>query len=112
MTAVKLDFEATMERSGELGRYQVAGAERVLLLHRGAKGMEMLDVPASGVGDCFWVDHVVKGGADLHALVVEYVRHAHRLGCSPMSRQALDTIVGLSEDGLASALADSIAGAS
>jgi hypothetical protein len=95
MALVKLDFEATMERSGELGRYQVAGVERVLLLHRGAKGMEMLDVPASGVGDCFWVDHVVKGGADLHALVVEYVRHAHRLGCSPMSSAALDVAAGL-----------------
>jgi hypothetical protein len=109
MSIVKLDFEATMERSGELARYQVAGAERVLLLHPGAKGVEILDVPASGADDCFRVDRAARGGADLHALVAEYVRHAHRLGCPPMSARALDTIVGLSEDGLASALADSIA---
>jgi len=109
MSAVKLDFEVVLERSGELARYQVAGDERVVLAHPASRGVEILDVPASGDGDCFWVDRVAKGGATLHALVAEYVRHARRMGCCPMGSRALDLIVGLSEDGLASALADSIA---
>lgn len=109
MTVVKLDYEAVMDRSGELARYQVPDGERVVLVHPAPGGAEILDVPASGCGDCFRVDRAGKGGAVLHALVAEYVRHARRMGCCPMDSKALDTIVGLSEDGLASALADSIA---
>lgn len=108
MTVVKLDYEAVMDCSGELARYQVPDGERVLLVHPAPGGAEILDVPASGVGDCFRVDRAGKGGSALHAFVAEYVRHARRLGCCPMAPKALDVIVGLSEDGLANALADSI----
>jgi hypothetical protein len=108
MTAVKLDLEAVMEASGELARYRVPSGERVVLAHPAPGGAEILDVPASGGEDCFRVEKVSTSGGALHALVVEYVRQAREMGCCPMGPTALERIVGLSEDGLANALAESI----
>jgi hypothetical protein len=97
-----------MEASGEIARYQIPAGERVVLAHPAPGGAEILDVPASGCGDCFRVEQTSPSAAALHALVAEYVRHARRMGCCPMDSKALDLIVGLSEDGLANALAESV----
>jgi hypothetical protein len=107
MAALKLDLDEVVEASGELARYQVPIGERVLLAYPGPGGVQILDVPANGSGDCFFVDRGYDG-AVLHAFVQEYVGQARRLGCPPMSSRALDSIIGLSEEGLAGVLADSI----
>jgi hypothetical protein len=108
MTVVELDFDAVMAASGELARYQIPGGERVVLAHPSAGGAEILDVPASGVGDSHVVDRGYTDAAVLHAFVAEYVRHARLIGCCPMGREALDLVVDGTGAKLAEAFAENV----
>lgn len=105
MSRCRDDFEQVMAELGELARYQVCGEERVLVLYPVSAGAVVLDVPAAGEGRCYAVAGGCGDGAALAGLATEYVRHAHAVGCPPMSRRAVEAIVGVTESGLAGAIA-------
>lgn len=110
MSASRADFESVMATLGEVARYQVPGEERVLVLYPLEQGALLVDVPVSGEGECYRVDRVSQGGAVLAGLAREYVRHAHAVGASPMSRRASEVAVGLTASCLVEAFVESVWG--
>jgi hypothetical protein len=82
------------DEPGELARYIVGGAERVLYGQLIDGLVHVTDHPASGVGRTYHVDCCLArdGHAAVTALVADYTRQAARLKEIPMVKSATDRI--------------------
>lgn len=79
----------------ELGRYTVAGEERILV-GRGIEGvLYVYDFPRDGRGRRFFVESGFESKAELAVLLADYRRQAASLGVCPMSGEATERVLQL-----------------
>jgi hypothetical protein len=77
--------------SSSLATYSVQGCERSLRLEPTPTEVRLVDIPTRGAGETYLVEADVApdGDAALRALIVDYIAHAQKLNCVPMSPDAL-----------------------
>jgi hypothetical protein len=97
MTEVQLDIDALGREGTEVARYRVSAGERLVIGRCGCRGAELLDVPASGEGPAYHVDHGWIDGAVLEAFLRDYLAQAECLDRCPMSAAAIGIVVDSSE---------------
>ena len=78
----------------ELGRYEVAGAERVLIGRRISGVVRIFDAPAAG-GRRYQVDSGIESKRELAALVRDYKSRAAALGRCPMEPGQMAELLGV-----------------
>jgi hypothetical protein len=76
--------QAVISRPSELGRYSIAGGERVLVGQRVDGVVQITDRPVGGRGRAYLVEEGISSMGELAALVADYKAQAERLGDCPM----------------------------
>jgi hypothetical protein len=84
----------------ELGRYVTEARQQRILLGRRIDGVvHIYDAPlGSGPGRTYFVERGFETRGELAMLVRDYLRQAERLGCCPMSRQAVRLFIEASRE--------------
>ncbi len=83
----------------ELGRYEIASGERVLVGGRIDGVVHVFDCPQGGRGRRYFVEAGFRSLAELAVLLADYRRQAARLGACPMCREAIDRAFELTSVG-------------
>lgn len=79
----------------ELARYRVADEDRVVYGQRIHGVVRLTDRPADDHGRAFLIERGLNSMDELTALVADYVDQAQRLKAPPLSRAALNRLLGV-----------------
>jgi hypothetical protein len=80
----------------EVARYSISEGERVLLGRARPAGLEIQDVPLAG-GRRFPVDRGLSGSEAISSMIEDYLIQASRLDACPMDPDAINSILGPSD---------------
>ncbi len=110
MSDVSLDMSSISPNGTLLATYSLPGEEREIMGYDRHTGVALYDRPAGGAGKGLYIDGGLHWVEALKGIVAEYVAHAERIGCPPVSREGFSTTVASLDPGEAGVILGALFG--
>lgn len=93
MSDVSFDMSSISPNGTLLATYSLPNEEREIMGYDRQTGVALYDRPAGGAGKGLYIDGGLHWAETVNGIVAEYVAHAERIGCSPVSEEGFSTTV-------------------
>ena len=104
MSDVSLDMSSISPNGTLLATYSLPNEEREVMGYSRFSGVALYDRPAGAAGKGLYIDGGHLWVETLKGIVAEYVAHAERVGCPPVSKEGFWTMVDSLDPGEAGVL--------
>jgi hypothetical protein len=110
MSDVSLDMSSIRPNGTLLAIYSLPDEEREIMGYSRDCGVALYDRPAGGVGKGLYIDGGIHWIEALKGIVAEYVAHAERIGCPPVSKEGSSVAVASLDSGEAGVILGALFG--